>query len=196
MKTDEAERVYYPPHQFRRLSITNAVFSFERPARRKKGAVSLCSALLCSALLCSALLCSALRSVFLFRMAVKPPFQYDQSVARRRTARTGEYIYIKYYHDFCMKARGVRIVTPCGGPDCHPLAGPAFARTKKETVSKRDSLLLLSPRGGWVNCCSSGQRGCCCLLRSARPRCRTRRRRWRLRCPRGRYRRCSAPRPG
>ena len=44
------------------------IFSF----KRKKSAVSPCSALLCSALLCSALLCSALNSVFLFRMAVKP----------------------------------------------------------------------------------------------------------------------------
>ena len=55
-KTVEPDRVYYP-RQIRRLSATNVVFSFKRPARRKKGAVSPCS---------------ALRSVFLFRMAVKP----------------------------------------------------------------------------------------------------------------------------
>ena len=50
MKTDEAERVYFP-HQFRRLSITNVVFSFKRPARRKKGAV-IAIAVLCCAVLC------------------------------------------------------------------------------------------------------------------------------------------------
>ena len=58
----EPYRVYLP-RPIRRSYITNVVFSFKRPAGRKKGAVSLlCSALLCSALLCSALLCSKERS--------------------------------------------------------------------------------------------------------------------------------------
>ena len=46
---------YTNPVRIRRLSITNVICSFKRlaAAGRKKGAVSLCSALLCSALLCS-----------------------------------------------------------------------------------------------------------------------------------------------
>ncbi len=55
---------YTYPVRIRRLSIKNVVFSFMRLAiaRRKKDTVSPCSALLFS----------ALRSVVLFRMAVKP----------------------------------------------------------------------------------------------------------------------------
>ena len=75
---------YTYPVRIRRLSISNIVFRFMRPAGRKKGAVSLCCAVLCCAVLCCAVLCCAVlccavlccavlccASLALFRMTVK-----------------------------------------------------------------------------------------------------------------------------